>query len=482
MKQNMNNTFAISENRYIDSNEFLYIKDNAIMKSGVFEYVGNEIGLNDDNIYKVYRPKDELEKVYKSFANKPITLEHEWINIKDNPDRVVGNIGSNITFDKDSGCIIADLLTITNKEAIQDIMSGIRNKLSAGFTQELIKEDGTHDGIEYQYKQVVTEINHLALCKIPRDSSLVVHDSKNKIKEAFKMGYKNLLNSFNSFMKIKGIKTKDSMPDEVIEKVKEALEIVKKNDNDYEGGHDEKILKVIEIAESIPFDFTDLSSDIDKQAEFKNLEAIENDDLETAYDILKKIAFNPTQDSDAPDDDKEAKIQDSDIKELKDMLESILETIKKSMPATDNDEVPDKDKNQDSDAPDDDKDKVTKDSEIDIEALKQEITEEIKDEIEKEESEFIEAYDSVSNVVGKFSPYNAKGKRKSVSEIYDYGLKMLSLKQGINFGKVADSKSAFIACSKTLEKIPDKIMDSKQANNEIKSDYVIPGEIIKARS
>lgn len=482
MKQNMNNTFAISENRYIDSNEFLYIKDNAIMKSGVFEYVGNEIGLNDDKVYKVYRPKDELEKIYKSFANKPITLEHEWINIKDNPDRVVGNIGSNITFDKDSGCIVADLLTITNKEAIQDIMSGIRDKLSAGFTQELIKEDGTHDGIEYQYKQVVTEINHLALCKIPRDSSLVVHDSKNKIKEAFKMGYKNLLNSLNSFLKIKGIKTKDSMPDEAIEKVKEALEIVKKNDSDYEGGHDEKILKVIEIAESIPFDFSDLSGDVDKQEEFKNLEAIENEDVESAYNILKKIAFNPAQDSDAPDDDKETKIQDSDLKELKDMLESILETIKKSTPVADNDNVQDKDKNQDSDVPDDDKDKPAKDSEIDIEALKQEITEEIKEEIEKEESEFIEAYDSVSSIVGKFSPYNAKGKRKSVNEIYDYGLKMLSLKQGINIGKVADSKSAFIACSKTLEKIPDKIMDSKQVDNEIKSDYVIPGEIIKARS
>ncbi|RDU70411.1 hypothetical protein CQA66_08360 [Helicobacter aurati] len=477
----MNNIFSISENRYIDSNEFLYIKDNAIMKSGVFEYVGNEIGLNDDKIYKVYRPKDELEKVYKSFANKPITLEHEWISIKDNPDRVVGNIGSNITFDKDSGCIIADLLTITNKDAIQDIMNGIRDKLSAGFTQDLIKEDGTHEGIDYQYKQVVTEINHLALCKIPRDSSLIVHDSKNKYREAFKMGYKNLLNSFNSFMKIKGIHAKDSIPDEVIEKVKEALEIVKKSDSDFEGGHDEKILKVLEISENIPFDFQDIETNIDKQVEFKKLKELKDDDIESAYEILRNIAYNPTQDSET--ENTEDKTQDDNVnQDLESIIRSVIsEELKKVLGAKDSEEQDKETKDSECKDNETETSEETKDN-IDIEAIKEEITEEIKEQLEKDESEFIEAYDSVSNIVGKFSPYNSKGKRKSVNEIYDYGLKMLSLQNGINVGKVKDSKSAFIACYKTLEKTQDKIMDSKKVNNEIKTDYVIPGEIIKARS
>lgn len=66
----------------------------------------------------------------------------------------------------------------------------------------------------------------------------------------------------------------DSLSDEVIDKVKEVIIIAKNADSEFEGGRDEKILKILELSENIPFDFDTIDSniEIDKEAEFKALE------------------------------------------------------------------------------------------------------------------------------------------------------------------------------------------------------------------
>lgn len=76
-------TLDSKSNRYFDENGFLVIKDNKIAKAGVFEYLGREISdsLPETEIYKVYRPWEELEKTAKDFEGMPLKYGHEWVGL-----------------------------------------------------------------------------------------------------------------------------------------------------------------------------------------------------------------------------------------------------------------------------------------------------------------------------------------------------------------------------------------------------------------
>lgn len=425
----MENTYIISKNRYLDSNNFLNIKNQCVMRSGIFEYVAHEIkdllnddSINDNEIIKVYRPADELEKIKDSFVNKPITLEHSWVSVLENNKNIVGNIGSNITFDKDKGEIIADLLTIYNAEAINEIQNNMRDKLSAGFKHELIKQEGEYDGVKYSYIQIVKDVNHLALCENPRDSNLQIHDSKNAntkfnlIQGAKQMSFKliDLINSFNQ----KGKKIQDSV-------TQDDLESLKKDDASSDNGDEPK--KVVDSdSEPKTQDNTDepqkaqdSDNDTDKFAEIlKAIEALNEriNTLENKQDVAKDSDEPKTQ-----DEPTEPTITKEDVE--KEVAQKVAQAIA---------------------------------------------------ERDKEEAEFMEAYDSVSKIIGAFMPYNADNKRKSANEIYAYGLKALGERNGLNFGKVQDSKTAFLIANQTIESNKSKAQDSKPFVSDVKDSYELP--------
>lgn len=458
---NTNNTFYLSKNRYIDTNSYLYIKNNVLMREGVFEYLGSEIQnatdieLNPNQIYKVYRPLETLEQCYQSFANKPITLEHEWVDGQ-KTSNIVGNIGSNIRIE--NAAIICDLLTIVNKEAIELIYNGICDKLSAGFSQNILNDKGIFNDIEYDFKQYIIDINHLALCRIPRDSNLKVNDSKESL-------MKKTIKVFNNFLKIKGKKVFDSLEEETEAKVKEIISVAKKPDEEFENGRDEKIIQVLQLASELPFNYENVDyGDIEKEKEFELLEKINDDNVEEAYEILKKLNFESTNEAlDSNDEDKEQTAEGSDsrlddikrdIEDLRNSLDKILDRLSMDKKQDDSEETDSEDK-------------------IDIESLK----DDIKKDIIRDDKDFREAYEEVAEEIGEFNIYDNEGNRKTESEVFDYGLKILQAKYDFKVTKNLDSKSAFLAAKAAL-----KINNKKTKKvTENKFNLNIPGVILKER-
>ena len=88
-------------NRYFDENGFLVIKDNKIAKAGVFEYLGREISdsLIETEIYKVYRPWEELEKSAKDFEGMPVKFGHEWVQ-PEKRDLKVGAVSGEVKLEE----------------------------------------------------------------------------------------------------------------------------------------------------------------------------------------------------------------------------------------------------------------------------------------------------------------------------------------------------------------------------------------------
>lgn len=157
--------------RHKDDNGFLIITQNPIAKAGVFEYLKSEIlpdFKGDDELVKVYRPFEALEKAKDSFANKPIKLTHKWVG--DEANTADGAIASNITADKDNGYLIADLI-IYNPELIAKIESGEIVELSPAYTGEVLQKSGRFDGEAYDYTQSVDCVNHLAVVENGRSGS-----------------------------------------------------------------------------------------------------------------------------------------------------------------------------------------------------------------------------------------------------------------------------------------------------------------------
>lgn len=147
--------------RSVDDNNFLIVKDNPIAKSGVFEYLGSEIGeeLEPNKIFNVYRPFEELEKAKDLFAGKPIVLTHNWVDMVNNP-AICGSITGEVRAEEPY--LIADI-TIYNNEACKAIENKEACELSPGYMADYIKEEGEYNGTPYQYKQVNIKFNHLAL-------------------------------------------------------------------------------------------------------------------------------------------------------------------------------------------------------------------------------------------------------------------------------------------------------------------------------
>lgn len=232
-----------------DANGFLIIKDNPIAKAGVFEYLENEILPNSksDKLVKVYRPFEALESAKESFANKPIKYNHKWVG--DAEPTADGAIGSNITADKESLMLKADLI-IYNPTLIQAIENGECVELSPAYTGAIDKAQGRFNGSDYDYIQKVECVNHLAVVKNGRSGNdLRILDSKNKeLKMAQKIDFlSRVLKFLDSADCGDEPKTQDGEPTEpkvqVSSEFKNALSEILKG----EGEAVEKLAKIGEL-------------------------------------------------------------------------------------------------------------------------------------------------------------------------------------------------------------------------------------------
>ena len=239
--------FDFSTHRSKDENGYLIVKNNPIAKAGVFEYLKSEIDgtSQSDEIIRVYRPFETLLKSKDNFANKPIKWTHEWVG-KDGVPMADGAIGSNITADKDSLMLKADLI-IYNPELINAIEKGFV-ELSPGYTGDISESRGRFNGEDYDAIQEVSCVNHLAVVEKGRSGrDLRILDKKPNLTKGQAMAKSKFYDSLTELIK----KFKDSDGAEPVEpkvedslenKAKALLEIAKGEADD-----GEKLAKIIEL-------------------------------------------------------------------------------------------------------------------------------------------------------------------------------------------------------------------------------------------
>lgn len=191
--------WAICKSSLDATNKFKYeiCPDSGFMRaigicarSGIQEYLGYELGLTGEKanqVFNVYRPKDEVVASLSSYNGAIVTDEHPnggLVVTEDAKELTKGNTSEAYGFERDEIYYVVAKTTITDPELIQKIEEGKR-ELSAGYTRDLVEESGEHNGTPYQFVQRNIKANHVAVvqegrcgnaCKINLDKKEVKMD------------------------------------------------------------------------------------------------------------------------------------------------------------------------------------------------------------------------------------------------------------------------------------------------------------------
>ncbi len=410
-------------NRYFDENGYLVIKDNKIAKAGVFEYLGREIydSLPESEIFKVYRPWEELEKTAKDFEGMPVKLGHEWVQ-PEKRDLKIGAISGEVKLEEPY--LTADI-KIYDKDAIDEIINNNIVELSPGYTAKYVEEHGEYNGEKYDFMQEDIKYNHLAIVENGRSGKDVkIADempkgSKNReVKDMPKNLKQTALYALSHAKKVydECITSKTDDVDKR-ELIREIVAIAVKPDTDFQGGEEEKFETILKKAEELGYEPSETSK---------------------------------TDDEDMP----EEKTVDSDIAAMKEAFNSFAslfndflgEEQKEEAHTTDNDEVEEK-KEEEKKQVGDARPSVSKrimDAEINKAILNE----------RKRTQDAIAAYQDVEKWTGSF---NMAG--MSEDEIYKYAYELLTGDKV----KIVDAKPSFKAFKKA--KAQDSNMNMKYSSN-----------------
>lgn len=161
--------------KIIDHNNFWYIEKNPISKTGVFPYLGREIGypgLEPNKIYYVLRSEQELmsPEAIKSFELLPITKGHRMLGPQEQgltPAEKIpqqGVVGEKVFAEGDT--LYANI-KVTSEQAKNDINNGLK-ELSLGYFCQWAQESGDYKGQHYDFVQKNIRGNHLAIVPLGR--------------------------------------------------------------------------------------------------------------------------------------------------------------------------------------------------------------------------------------------------------------------------------------------------------------------------
>lgn len=318
---------ASKSKREKDSNGFLIIRDNPIVKAGVFDYllseIKNDIDSSKDKVVKVCRTFDDLKSKKDYFKGKPIKFEHKWVG---------SDFGSDINADgaifgevrEQEPYLIADLI-IYNTDLIDKIENGEVVELSPGYDATFENKCGTYNGDSFEFNQILQNVNHLAVVETGRSGSdLRIFDKKPnqgdltmKITDAI---YRALKRIKDEEVEVE-TKTQDEDKREII---REIMAISAKPDSDFDGGEDEKVETISKLAEKLAYNPSETSktddSDDEVEVKSKDDDFIEEEKEkieikpEDLVELIEKVA-----------DKKFAKMQDSLNKEAKKISDAYKE-------------------------------------------------------------------------------------------------------------------------------------------------------------
>lgn len=398
-------TLDTKSNRYFDENGFLVIKDNKIAKAGVFDYLGREISdsLPETEIYKVYRPWEELEKSAKDFEGMPLKYGHEWVE-PEKRDIKIGAVSGEVKLEEPY--LIADI-KIYDKDAIEEITNKGIVDLSPGYRAHYKQESGEYNGEKYEFKQEDIKYNHLAVVENGRSGKEVrINDEKPIIKGEIDMKKGFMRNSLNALSHAKRVydecitnKTDDTDKRELI---REIVAIAVKPDTDFEGGEEEKFKTILKKAEELGYNPSETSKTDDEEG--KEEKTVDSDvaAMKEAFNSFASLFNNflseeETEEAHTEDDDALEEKQEEEKKQVGDARPSIS--------------------------------KKTMDAEINKAILNE----------RKRTQDALSAYQEVEKWTGSF---NMAG--MSESEIYQYAYEVLTSEKV----KTADAKPSFKAYMK----------------------------------
>ena len=170
-----------TSHRETDGNGRLLVKKTLLTKGCVSPYYGQEIpnyqelGLDPNKKYNVYRPIEELQKSLQQFDGIPLLNKH-IMDYADAPNREnwAGCVSNPVI---DGNNVYGDL-AVWNKGDIDNIEDGSKKDLSVGYRSTFIKESGEFDGTPYDLKMVNIIPNHLALVEKGRVKGAYVFDEQ----------------------------------------------------------------------------------------------------------------------------------------------------------------------------------------------------------------------------------------------------------------------------------------------------------------
>ena len=179
--------------REIDANGFLHVKGCNISKATVNPYLGKEIpnweelGLQSDKIYQIYRPAEELAKAAASCNMIPLMDAHIEIDAMklDDPEIAKHRVGSTGQAGEFKAPYLINDLVITNAAAIAAVDSKEQRELSCAYRYNIVMEPGEFEGTKFDGSMEDINFNHVALVEEGRAGpDVMVADDSSKLKEA----------------------------------------------------------------------------------------------------------------------------------------------------------------------------------------------------------------------------------------------------------------------------------------------------------
>jgi hypothetical protein len=140
------------------------VADAFAVRTGVQRYAGFELDQPDQPFIDVYRSEDQVfsRASLASFAHIPITNDHPSVAVtaENWKDLAVGETSTEVLRDGER----LRIPLIVKDKATVDLVKAGKRQLSAGYTCDLLFEDGrAPDGTPYQARQTNIRANHIAI-------------------------------------------------------------------------------------------------------------------------------------------------------------------------------------------------------------------------------------------------------------------------------------------------------------------------------
>lgn len=452
--------------RHKDENGYLMVDKSPILRAGILEYLGREllpegsdtvdgVKVDKEKIYKVMIPEEELIKAKDTFKLLPILNDHTWMGDEgeDPQEYQAGSTGEDVTVER--GMLFVPL-KFTGKEIVKEVENHEKEELSASYYNRLEKaSDKDYDFIARDLKG-----NHLALVDKGRCGSAVrvlnsttigVDDMANKAKivnEAIlKLDGKEI--DLDRFFEEEKDDEDGVHADSISENedkreiIREIMDVAGKSDDDFEGGEDEKVREVAKLAE--------------------------------------KLAYNPSEESEADnacDEDKEVSVDNEDKRKLIDEIggmlkdkvdEELWRTIigKAEKLAYEGSEATE----SDNDGEEVEEEKLEIKDEVEEEnacskssnydALYAKISNALRAEAQKAEAAKVKAYNSARSVLGDFNPFGMSDKDMYVKALNHLGVSLEGNESG------AELSAMLKACSAVQSKVDNRFSYAEIASDEV---------------